>query len=73
MRPRHIFLKIIKRAKDGDGFIITDGDKPLVKIIPYVEPKKSRSLDVMHGQCIVPDDVEAVGREEIIVMFEGQS
>jgi hypothetical protein len=27
-------------------------------------------LDFMRGQCIVPEDIKAVGREEIIAMFE---
>jgi hypothetical protein len=32
------------------------------------EPKR---LDFMRGQCVVPEDIKAVGREEIIAMFEG--
>ncbi|MDR1110108.1 MAG: hypothetical protein LBP92_05285 [Deltaproteobacteria bacterium] len=34
------FLELIKQARDGEGFIIADDDKPLVKVLPYGEPKK---------------------------------
>jgi hypothetical protein len=36
------------------------------------EPQKSKRLDFMRDQCVFPDDVKAVGREEITAMFEGQ-
>ena len=65
-------LELVKQAKDGEGFIIADNDKPLVKVLPYEEPKESKRLGFMRGQCVVPDDVKAVGREEIIAMFEGR-
>jgi len=65
-------LELIEQAKDGKGFVIADGDQPLVKVLPYDEPKQPKRLDIMRGQCVVPDDVKAVGREEIIAMFEGR-
>jgi antitoxin (DNA-binding transcriptional repressor) of toxin-antitoxin stability system len=65
-------LELIRQTQNGDGFIIADDDKPLVMVLPYEEPEKSRRLDIMCGQCVVPDDVKAVGREEIIAMFEGR-
>ncbi|MDR1608494.1 MAG: type II toxin-antitoxin system prevent-host-death family antitoxin [Deltaproteobacteria bacterium] len=67
-------LELIRQTQNGDGFIIADDDKPLVRVLPYEEPEKSRRLDIMRGQCVVPvpDDVKAVGREEIIAMFEGR-
>jgi prevent-host-death family protein len=63
-------LELVKQAKDGEGFIIADNDKPLVKVLPYEEPKESKRLGFMRSQCVVPDDVKAVGREEIIAGFE---
>jgi len=65
-------LELVKQVKDGEGFIIADNDKPLVKVIPYEEPKESKRLGFMRGQCVVPDDVKAVGRKEIVAMFEGR-
>jgi len=65
-------LELVKQARDGQGFIIADGNKPLVKVLPYEEPKTSKRLDFMRGQCLVPDDVKAVGREEIAALFEGR-
>ena len=65
-------LELVKQAQDGQGFIIADGHKPLVKVLPYEEPKTSKRLDFMRGQGVVPDDVKAVGREEIASLFEGR-
>jgi antitoxin (DNA-binding transcriptional repressor) of toxin-antitoxin stability system len=65
-------VDLVKQAQDGEGFIIADDDKPLVKVLPYEEPKESKRLGFMRGQCVVPDDVKAVGREEIMAMFEGR-
>jgi prevent-host-death family protein len=69
---RERLLELIRQAQNGDGFIIADDGKPLVKVLPYEEPKKSRRLDIMRGKCNVPDDIKAVGRDEIIAMFEGK-
>ncbi len=70
------FLELLKEAQDGEGFIITDDDKPLVKVLPYDEPgktKKTSRLGFMRGHgVVVPDDVKSIGREEIIAMFEGE-
>lgn len=67
-------LELVKQAKDGEGFIIADNDKPLVKVLPYEAPKESKRLGFMRGQGVVGRDVDvkAIGREEIISMFEGQ-
>jgi prevent-host-death family protein len=68
------FMELVKLAKDGEGFIIADNDKPLVKILPYEEPKESRRLGFMRGQGVVGRDVDikSIGREEITAMFEGR-
>ena len=68
------FLELVKQAQDGEGFIIADNDKPLVKVLPYEAPKESKRLGFMRGQGIVGKDVDikAIDRKEIIAMFEGQ-
>jgi prevent-host-death family protein len=67
-------MELVKQAKDGEGFIIADNDRPLVKVLPYDEPKESKRLGFMRGQGVVGKDVDikAIAREEIIAMFEGQ-
>jgi hypothetical protein len=34
-------------------------------------PTGLKRLDFMREQCVVPEDIKAVGREEIIAMFAG--
>jgi len=67
-------LDLVKQAKDGEGFIIADDNKPLVKVLPYEAPKESKRLGFMRGHGVVGKDIDikAIGREEIIAMFEGQ-
>ncbi|MDR2947235.1 MAG: type II toxin-antitoxin system prevent-host-death family antitoxin [Candidatus Adiutrix sp.] len=67
-------LELVKQAKDGEGFIIADNDTPLVKVLPYAEPKESRRLGFMRGQGVVGKDVDvkSIGREVISAMFEGR-
>lgn len=67
-------LELVKQAKNSEGFIIADNDKPLVKVLPYEEPKESKRLGFMRGQGIVGRDVDikSIGGEEIIAMFEGR-
>lgn len=64
------FLELMKQAQSGESFIIADADNPLVTVMPYTKLNESKRLGFMRGQCVVPDDVKAVGREEIIAMFE---
>lgn len=68
------FLELVKQAKDGEGFIIADNDKPLVKVLPYEAPEESKRLGFMRGQGVVGKDVDikTIGHEEITAMFEGQ-
>jgi prevent-host-death family protein len=74
---RERLLELIQKATDGEGFVIADvGGQPLVKVLPYDESKKPKikkaiRLDSMRGQCVIPDDIKAFGREEIMAMFKG--
>ncbi|MCL2029337.1 MAG: type II toxin-antitoxin system prevent-host-death family antitoxin [Deltaproteobacteria bacterium] len=67
-------LELVKQAKDGEGFIIADDDKPLVKVLPYCEPKEPRRLGFMRGRGIVDKDVDikSIAGDEIAAMFEGR-
>ncbi|MDR1920638.1 MAG: type II toxin-antitoxin system prevent-host-death family antitoxin [Candidatus Adiutrix sp.] len=67
-------MELVKQAKDGQGFIIADNDKPLVKVLPYEEPKESKRLGFMRGQGVVGRDVDVktIASEEIAAMFDGR-
>lgn len=65
-------LELVKQAKDGEGFIIADNDKPLVKVLPYDAPEESKRLGFMRGQGVVGRDIDikSIASDEIAAMFE---
>lgn len=68
------FMELVKQAKAGEGFIIADGDEPMVQVLPYEKPKESRRLGFMRGHGFVAKDfdIKSVDQDEIIAMFEGR-
>ena len=66
-------LELIDQAASGEPFVIAKADRPLVKVIPCeAQSLGSQRLDFMRDQCVIPEDIKAVGREEIIALFEGR-
>lgn len=69
--------KLVKKAADGETFIIAKAGKPLVRVIPFDAPlpKKSRRLGSMRdiGHMAKDLDFKALGRDEIMEMFYGES
>lgn len=64
--------KLIAAAVAGEPFIIAKAGKPLVKVsrIEGVDaPRKSR-IGFLVGEFDAPDDIKAVGRDEIEQMFQ---
>lgn len=53
--------KLIKRALAGEDVIISKANKPLVKIVPYTDPKtkKRRPVGSKLGPGWVADDFDA--------------
>jgi len=53
--------KLIKRALAGEDVIISKANKPLVKIVPYTDPKakKRRPVGSKLGPVWVADDFDA--------------
>jgi len=66
-------LELINQAATGEPIVITQADRPLVKVVPYEKPQALERLDFMRDQCIIPEDIKSVAREEIIALFEGQA
>jgi len=65
--------KLVKKAADGEPFVIARAGKPLVKVIPIDAPAQRKSwLGSMRGQFTVPDDFDTMGQDEIVRMFEGE-
>jgi len=65
-------LELINQAATGEPIVITQADRPLVKVVPYESPQALERLDFMRDQCIIPEDIKSVDRDEIIALFEGQ-
>ena len=65
--------RLVERAaNDGESFVIARAGKPLVKVVPLEQaatPK--RRIGFLKGRFAAPDDIKAIGREEIAAMFEG--
>jgi prevent-host-death family protein len=65
-------LELIHQAAAGEPVVIAQADRPLVKVVPYAPPQALERLDFMRDQCVIPEDIKSVAREEIIALFEGQ-
>lgn len=64
--------KLIDRAVKGESFIIAKAGKPLVKVTAIGEPEGPKArIGFMKGRISVPDDFDAMGREEIEDLFDG--
>ena len=64
--------RLVDQAAKGEPFIIAKAGKPLVKVVPIeTEATKPapRRIGFLAGQFKVPDDFDAMGREEIEEMF----
>lgn len=66
--------KLIEKAVRGESFIIARAGKPLVKVVAIEadEAPKPR-VGFMKGQIAVPEDFDALGRQEIEGLFSGRS
>jgi antitoxin (DNA-binding transcriptional repressor) of toxin-antitoxin stability system len=57
----------------GESFIIAKAGKPLVKVVPLDQAEKpKRRIGFLKGRYQIPNDIKAIGREEIAAMFEGE-
>ncbi len=66
--------RLVKRAAEGEAFIIARAGKPLVKVIPFEEsaPAERQRLGFLRGRGFAPVDIKAVGSGEIAELFEGR-
>jgi len=61
--------KLIPAVLGGDEVIIAKAGKPLVKIVPVVDPGEKRSLGLYTGKIIFNQDVEDPLPDEIVEDF----
>lgn len=67
--------KLIDKAVQGESFIIAKAGKPLVKVMALAVPTGNtiRRLGFMRDQLIIPQDFDALGRQEIAALFGDDS
>jgi prevent-host-death family protein len=65
--------RLVEQAAKGEPFIIARAGKPLVKVMALNAPETGHAgrLGFMAGQITVPDDFDAMGRDEIAKLFGG--
>lgn len=63
--------KLIEQAVQGMPFIIAKSGKPMVTVSAYTPPlNPAGRVGFLKGMLSVPDDFDAMGRDEIQAMFE---
>jgi antitoxin (DNA-binding transcriptional repressor) of toxin-antitoxin stability system len=65
---------LVEQAAKGEAFIIAKAGKPMVKVIPLgkAETGTMSRLGFMVGECVLPDDFDQMGRDEIAQLFAGK-
>jgi prevent-host-death family protein len=63
--------RLIEQVADGEPFIIAKSGKPMAKVMPLdaAERGEPQRLGFMVAQCIIPDDFDTMGSEEITQLF----
>jgi antitoxin (DNA-binding transcriptional repressor) of toxin-antitoxin stability system len=66
--------RLVEQAVAGESFIIAKAGKPLVKVSALNAPTagQTRRLGFLVGEISVPDDFDAIGRQEIEHLFGGE-
>ncbi len=65
--------RLVERAAKGEAFVIAKAGQPMVKVVA-LSPQESlrpKRIGFLAGMIKVPDDFDAMGREEIEKMFLG--
>ena len=64
--------RLIRKAANGDSFVIAKSGKPLVTVSAYTPPPDpAKRLGFLKGRLEIPEDFDSMGGEEIEAMFEG--
>ena len=62
--------RLIEGAVGGEPFVIAKAGKPLVRVVAIGASESTpRRVGFLAGQARIPDDFDAMGRDEIDTMF----
>ncbi len=64
--------RLIENAVQGESFVIAKSGKPMVTVSAYAPPPDpSERVGFLKGRLEIPEDFDAMGKEEIQAIFEG--
>lgn len=64
------FSKLVERASQGETITIARAGRPLAKLTGLDDaPVAEQRLGFLSGQLRVPEDFDALGRDEILQVF----
>lgn len=66
--------KLIEKAVQGESFVIAKAGKPMVTVTAYTPPPDPAArIGFLKGMVEIPDDFDAMEKDEIREMFEGSA
>lgn len=65
-------LKLIEAVAEGEDIVIAKAGKPLVRMVPFAQPKPKRRLGGLKGQIHIAEDFDAPLPDDLMAAFEGQ-
>ena len=66
------FSKLIQAVLDGEEIIIAKAGQPLVKMAPFVAPKKKLVAGTMKGKIWMSDHFDDPLPDDLLDLFEGK-
>ena len=62
--------RLIEKAVNGEPFVIAKSGKPMVTVSAYTPPPDpAKRLGFLKGSLEIPEDFDAMGKQEIPAMF----
>ena len=70
--------ELVSLAREGNEVIISEGDKPVARLIPFAETEQRRVADLNKGEIRASDDfdeplasVTSLGRKRVMGLHKG--
>ena len=62
--------RMLERVERGEDVIIARAGRPVARLVPFEEPRRSRRLGRDAGLFVVPDDFDDPLPEDVLRTFE---
>ncbi|MGH8785971.1 MAG: type II toxin-antitoxin system Phd/YefM family antitoxin [Cupriavidus necator] len=64
--------RLIEEVVAGEEVVIAKAGKPVVRMVPFVQPKPPRRLGGLKGKIHTTDDFDAPLPDDLLAAFEGR-